>query len=58
MFSSGGGQNSHLVRQGAGIAVANGMSYGGAIRALTSNVADSFNIANRGLKLSQVILQI
>ena len=49
IFSSGGGQNSHLVRQGAGIAVANGMSYGGAIRALTSNVADSFNIASRGL---------
>jgi imidazolonepropionase-like amidohydrolase len=49
IFSSGGGQNSHLVRQGAGIAVANGMSYGGAIRALTSNVADSFNIARRGL---------
>ena len=48
IFSSGGGQNSHLVRQGAGIAVANGMSYGGAIRALTSNVAKSFNIANRG----------
>ena len=49
IFSSGGGQNSYLVRQGAGIAVANGMSYGGAIRALTSNVADSFNIASRGL---------
>ena len=49
IFTSGGGQNSHLVRQGAGIAVANGMSYGGAIRAMTSNVADSFNITGRGV---------
>ena len=49
IFTSGGGQNSHLVRQGAGIAVANGMSYGGAIRAMTSSVADSFNITGRGV---------
>ena len=49
IFTSGGGQNSHLVRQGAGIAVANGMSYSGAIRAMTSNVADSFNITGRGV---------
>ena len=49
MFNASRDHNYHLIRQGAGIAVANGMSYGGAIRALTSNVADSFNIARRGL---------
>ena len=48
MFNASRDHNYHLIRQGAGIAVANGMSYGGAIRALTSNVAKSFNIANRG----------
>ena len=48
MFNASRDHNYHLIRQGAGIAVANGMSYGGAIRALTSNVANSFNIANRG----------
>jgi imidazolonepropionase-like amidohydrolase len=48
MMFNYGGHNSHLMRQGAGIAVANGMSYGGAIRALTSNVASSFNIEDRG----------
>jgi imidazolonepropionase-like amidohydrolase len=40
--------NYHLIRQGAGIAVANGMSYGGAIKALTSNVAKTFNLNDRG----------
>ena len=48
MMFNYGGHNSHLMRQGAGIAVANGMSYGGAIRALTSNIASSFNIEDRG----------
>lgn len=48
MMFNYGGHNSHLMRQGAGIAVANGMSYGGAIRALTSNVASSFNLEDRG----------
>ena len=48
MMFNYGSHNSHLMRQGAGIAVANGMSYGGAIRALTSNVASSFNLENRG----------
>jgi imidazolonepropionase-like amidohydrolase len=43
-----GSHNSHHMRQGAGIAVANGMSYGGAIKALTSNVASSFNLEERG----------
>ena len=49
MFSESRTHNYHLIRQGAGNAVANGMSYTGAIMALTSNVAKSFNIANRGI---------
>ena len=49
MFSESRTHNYHLIRQGAGNAVANGMSYTGAIMALTSNVAKSFNIPNRGI---------
>ena len=49
MFSESRTHNYHLIRQGAGNAVANGMSYIGAIMALTSNVAKSFNIPDRGL---------
>ena len=37
MFNAPRDHNYHLIRQGAGVAVANGMSYGGAIKALTSN---------------------
>ena len=48
MFSESRTHNYHLIRQGAGNAVANGMSYTGAIMALTSNVAESFNIPERG----------
>jgi imidazolonepropionase-like amidohydrolase len=48
MFNASRDHNYHLIRQGAGVAVANGMSYGGAIRALTSNVATTFNIQDRG----------
>ena len=48
MFSESRTHNYHLIRQGAGNAVANGMSYIGAIMALTSNVAESFNIPERG----------
>tara|TARA_A100000164_G_scaffold67230_1_gene55880 strand:+ start:73 stop:1332 length:1260 start_codon:yes stop_codon:yes gene_type:complete len=48
MFSESRTHNYHLIRQGAGNAVANGMSYIGAIMALTSNVAESFNILERG----------
>ena len=48
MFNVSRSHNYHLIRQGAGVAVANGMSYGGAIKALTSNVAEIFNIKNRG----------
>ena len=49
MFSESRTHNYHLIRQGAGNAVANGMSYTGAIMALTSNVAESFNIPERGI---------
>ena len=49
MFSESRTHNYPLIRQGAGNAVANGMSYTGAIMALTSNVAKSFNIPDRGL---------
>ena len=49
MFSESRTHNYHLIRQGAGNAVANGMSYTGAIMALTSNVAKSFNITDRGI---------
>ena len=48
MFSESRTHNYHLIRQGAGNAVANGMSYTGAIMALTSNDAESFNIPERG----------
>ena len=36
MFNVSRSHNYHLIRQGAGVAVANGMSYGGAIKSLTS----------------------
>ena len=48
MFNVSRSHNYHLIRQGAGVAVANGMSYGGAIKALTSNVAKIFNLNDRG----------
>ena len=48
MFNASRDHNYHLIRQGAGIAVANGLSYGSAIKALTSNVASVFNIEKRG----------
>ena len=48
MFSTPRSHNFHLVRQGAGVAVANGMSYEGAIKAITSTPAKVFNIDKRG----------
>ena len=48
MFNTPRSHNFHLVRQGAGVAVANGMSYEGAIRAITSTPAKVFNIDQRG----------
>ena len=48
MFNTPRSHNFHLVRQGAGVAVANGMSYEGAIKAITSTPAQVFNIDKRG----------
>ena len=48
MFNAPRDHNYHLIRQGAGVAVANGMSYAGALRALTSTPANVFGINGRG----------
>ena len=48
MFNAPRDHNYHLIRQGAGVAVANGMSYAGAIKALTSTPADTFGITGKG----------
>ena len=48
MFNTPRSHNFHLVRQGAGVAVANGMSYEAAIKAITSTPANVFNIEQRG----------
>ena len=48
MFNAPRSHNFHLVRQGAGVAVANGMSYAGAIKALTLSPVEVFNLGNRG----------
>ena len=49
MFNAPRDHNYHLIRQGAGVAVANGMSYGGAIKALTSNFSEAFGISSKGV---------
>ena len=48
MFNVSRSHNYHLIRQGAGVAVANGMSYGGAIKSLTSIPAETFGMSDRG----------
>ena len=48
MFNTPRSHNFHLVRQGAGVAVANGMSYEAAISAITYTPAKVFNIEKRG----------
>ena len=48
MFNTPRSHNFHLVRQGAGVAVANGMSYEAAISAISSTPAKVFNIEQRG----------
>ena len=48
MFNASRDHNYHLIRQGAGVAVANGLSYVSAIKSLTSNAAKVFNIDKRG----------
>ena len=49
MFNAPRDHNYHLIRQWAGVAVANGMSYGGAIKALTSNFSKAFGISSKGV---------
>ena len=49
MFNVSRSHNYHLIRQGAGVAVANGMSYGGAIKSLTSVPAKTFGMSDRGI---------
>ena len=48
MFNAPRSHNYHWIRHGAGVAVANGMSYKGAIKALTSSPVEVFNLGNRG----------
>lgn len=48
MFNVSRSHNYHLIRQGAGVAVANGMSYAGAIKSLTSIPAETFGMSDRG----------
>jgi len=48
MFNAPRDHNYHLIRQGAGVAVANGMSYAGAMKALTSSPVEVFGLGNRG----------
>ena len=48
MFTVPRDHNYHLIRQGAGNAVANGMSYNAAINGLSGVVSDVFNIEGRG----------
>jgi len=49
MFTVSRSHNYHLIRQGAGVAVANGLSYGAAIKSLTSTPAEVFGIKDRGI---------
>ena len=48
MFNAPRDHNYHLIRQGAGVAVANGMSYAGALKAITLSPVEVFNLGNRG----------
>ena len=48
MFTAPRSHNFHLIRQGAGVAVANGMSYETAIRGLSSTPAKIFGLEKRG----------
>jgi imidazolonepropionase-like amidohydrolase len=48
MFTAPRSHNFHLIRQGAGVAVANGMSYETAIRGLSSTPAKVFGLEKRG----------
>ena len=48
MFNAPRDHNYHLIRQGAGVAVANGMTYAGALKALTLSPVQVFKLGNRG----------
>ena len=48
MFNAPRDHNYHLIRQGAGVAVANGMSYAGAMKALTLSPVEVFSLGDRG----------
>lgn len=48
MFTAPRSHNFHLIRQGAGVAVANGMSYETAIRGLSATPAKVFGLEKRG----------
>ena len=48
MFNAPRDHNYHLIRQGAGVAVGNGMSYAGALKAITLSPVEVFNLGNRG----------
>ena len=48
MFNTQRSHNYHLMRQGSGNAVADGMSYESAIRGMTLTVAETFKLGNRG----------
>ena len=48
MFTAPRSHNFHLIRQGAGVAVANGMSYETAIKGLSSTPAKVFGLEKRG----------
>jgi imidazolonepropionase-like amidohydrolase len=60
MFTTQRSHNYHLMRQGAGNAVAYGMSYETAIRGMSNTVAQTFRLNNRGSietgKLADVIV--
>ena len=48
MFNAPRSHNYHLIRQGAGVAVANGMSYEGALKAITFSPVEIFKLGKRG----------
>jgi len=48
MFNAPRDHNYHLIRQGAGVAVAHGMSYAGAMKALTLSPVEVFSLGDRG----------
>ncbi|MAR95945.1 MAG: amidohydrolase [Gammaproteobacteria bacterium] len=48
MFNAPRDHNYHLIRQGAGVAVAHGMSYAGAMKALTLSPVEVFGLGSRG----------